>query len=384
MTDLNLEKLLQAVDFAVETGSFDKRNIIENADNVCVFGLGKYFEDAFIKQNVRERFRVNMLCDNNRERLDVLAKDERYSGLKMITPDELPENTAVIFMLGDPRSAIKQFKEIIPIEGVFRLITYNDMALDDTMNGNRSREWFRDNKEAVIKAYEMLADEESKRIFVNIICNRIAPHLSEYDYDELATFPQYFPKDILSFSQNESFVDCGAFDGDTVKAFLETVDNKFDKIYSFELDRENFDDLKKNVSEYGEDISLKIECINSGVWNENKTISYGRMSSSDSFSIFNTRESELASVVKLDDCLKDKKITMIKMDIEGAEMNALNGAENIIKTQKPKMAICVYHRIEDIWEIPLYLKKIVPEYKISIRHHANYWVSETVCYAYID
>lgn len=70
------------------------------------------------------------------------------------------------------------------------------------------------------------------------------------------------------------------------------------------------------------------------------------------------------------------------MDIEGAEQAALRRVENLIKRQKPKLAVCVYHRIEDLWQIPIMLKKWVPEYSISIRHHAKWWVSETVCYAW--
>ena len=68
------------------------------------------------------------------------------------------------------------------------------------------------------------------------------------------------------------------------------------------------------------------------------------------------------------------------MDIEGAEVNALLGAEENIKKQKPKLAICVYHKPEHLWKIPLYIKKIVPDYKLYIRHHTNQEY-ETVCYA---
>ena len=86
-------------------------------------------------------------------------------------------------------------------------------------------------------------------------------------------------------------------------------------------------------------------------------------------------------MIKLDSLLRHEKVSFIKMDIEGSELEALKGAQTIIKEQRPKMAICVYHKIEDLWKIPLFLHKINPEYKIYIRHHAKFWVSETVCYA---
>lgn len=71
------------------------------------------------------------------------------------------------------------------------------------------------------------------------------------------------------------------------------------------------------------------------------------------------------------------------MDIEGSELKALFGAEEIIKLQKPKLAICVYHKPEHLWEIPLYIKKILPEYKLFFRHHTSLEY-ETVCYATIN
>ena len=68
------------------------------------------------------------------------------------------------------------------------------------------------------------------------------------------------------------------------------------------------------------------------------------------------------------------------MDIEGAEMEALKGAESIIKSQKPKLAICVYHKEQDMTEIPIFIKKLVPEYKLFMRHYSND-AGETVLYA---
>ena len=146
------------------------------------------------------------------------------------------------------------------------------------------------------------------------------------------------------------------------------------------MDKDNYHTLDRWIRE--QEISERIVAYNAGVWNKNEICSYGKMSSSDSFSIFNPRDTIMSNMIRLDDVLGDKRVTLLKMDIEGAEKEALEGAENIIKTQTPKLAICVYHRIEDLWTIPIMLKEWVPEYSISIRHHAKWWVSETVCYAW--
>ena len=90
---------------------------------------------------------------------------------------------------------------------------------------------------------------------------------------------------------------------------------------------------------------------------------------------------EYAKVIPLDTVLENKKISLLKMDIEGAEQNALEGAKKIIQQQTPKLAICIYHSLEDLWEIPLQIKRMVPEYKIGVRHH-TIDMGDTVCYAY--
>ena len=81
--------------------------------------------------------------------------------------------------------------------------------------------------------------------------------------------------------------------------------------------------------------------------------------------------------------IKDDKITFLKMDIEGSELKALHGARKIIQRDKPKLAICVYHKPEDIIEIPLYINSLVPEYKFYMRHY-GYTPANTVLYAIIQ
>jgi hypothetical protein len=70
------------------------------------------------------------------------------------------------------------------------------------------------------------------------------------------------------------------------------------------------------------------------------------------------------------------------MDIEGSEINALRGAKNTIMKHRPKLAVCIYHKPTDLWEIPLYLKELVLDYKLHLRHHSGF-LNETVCYAIV-
>lgn len=86
--------------------------------------------------------------------------------------------------------------------------------------------------------------------------------------------------------------------------------------------------------------------------------------------------------ISIDSFLKNENITFIKMDIEGSELNALKGAEETIRKNKPKLAVCIYHRPEDITDIQDYLMELVPEYQFGIRHYTDH-AFETVLYAFV-
>ncbi len=377
----NPEEILQkAFQYAVRRKSFTKISLLKQADNVCVYGLGRYFEEAFFRQNVRERFGINCLCDKNEKRLEELASDSRVEGLRLVRPEELKDlpNVAVVLMLGDPRSALEYLGGIV---GVENCITYNDLVLDELMTVDRTEDYYENSWDRLLQAFRMQADEESKEVFVNVFCLRAAPHLAWRSYEDMCVKPQYFPADIVPIEDCRSVVDCGAYIGDTLEEFVELTrrgGQEYEHYYAFELDRDNFEKLQDTARKF--DDGRRITCFPYGVWSEDQEITYGTMASDDSLSIYNPRETQKARVVSLDNQLKGMPVSLIKMDIEGSEMEALKGCAGIIREQKPIMAVCVYHRIEDMWEVPLYLKELCGDYDIYMRHHAEYWVSETVCY----
>ncbi len=382
--DKYLEQLNKAIKSAIETEKFNPNNVINKSKNVCIFGLGRFFEEAFLQQSVKENYNVNLLCDNSLEKLDKIEKDPKFNDLKVITVDELAkiDNLSVILMLGNPWSVIDQLKKL----GIKNIFHYNELSVARIMNTPKDVKWFEKSVPMIIETYKMLGDNESKKVYVNILCNRIAPEIAEYSYDEMYMDKQYFNNELIEFNDNESFVDCGAYNGDTVEEFLNRVNNKFENIYAFELDDENYKNLNLNISKFSNQIKEKIHFFNMGVWCEEKEIDYGRCSENDpagGISIYKSQNSKKAKVVSLDQILMNKKITIIKMDVEGSEYEALIGAQKIIKEQKPKLEICLYHKISDFWIIPMYLKKLVPEYKFKIRHHSKNDFLETVCYAYV-
>ncbi|MBN7573061.1 hypothetical protein C1H57_00400 [Clostridium sp. 2-1] len=378
-------KIKDAIRDATNTGSFDKRNILRNSNYICIFGVGKFFEEAYEQYFLNRDIKVDYLCDNNPNKWG-----KEYKGIKCISPDELKKlkNVVVIPLIGDLRGVQEQLDDM-KIRHINPFALFFDMIVNLPMD----REWFVNNSNKFLEVYNIIDDDKSKRIYADVISNRIGEKCLLNDYEEIYSDGEYFDHGVFRLGKNEGFVDCGAYIGDSISEFLEVTENNFDAIYSFEMDKNNFEILKNNVMKIDEAIANKIECFNCGVWNEYKVIQYGNeeSGSGESCSFYKAEnnlldEKQIQSVkaVKLDDVLYNKKVTLIKMDIEGAEQNALRGAEKIITTQKPKMAICLYHRIDAFWEIPLYLKSLVPEYKISVRHHQSNGIGGTVCYAYVE
>ena len=371
------EKLAQAIAFAASTGSFNPINVCKNTKNVCIFGLGRFFEEAFDTWNMKKLLNINVLCDNNPEKWG-----KTFKGLPCIPPEDLVkfEDLIVIPLVGDREPVFKQIHDLN-----IRCLDPQVCLNESFSKSLKSSEWFSGNK--ILEVYDMLVDEESKRIYASVVINRIA--FWQYPYSSLYTEGQYFP-DFLELRDDEVFVDCGAYTGDTMLQFLNAAPRphkssaKFKEIYAFEVDTKNFKELKKTADSIRDnDPNATIHCHHAGVWDETDMLSFGREEhgSFEYVSALKTDNSfllETVPVVKIDDFCKNA--TFIKMDIEGAELNALKGAENTIKSNAPKLAISIYHQLNDFWEIPVYLKTIVPEYNFYVRHHSN-GLAETVLYA---
>jgi len=196
-------------------------------------------------------------------------------------------------------------------------------------------------------------------------------------YKGIVTYPQYFDRNIFNFSSDEIFVDAGAFTGDTIQEFVDCVHSNFNKIYAFEIDTDILRKLESNVAKLN--TTGTIEIINAGLSDKNGAsyVSKGVVNNSRL-----SDEGEEVRLLSLDSVLGDSPVSFIKMDIEGSELVALHGAKNTIIKYRPKLAICVYHHPNDLYDISHYIKHLIPDYKLYLRHHTNIEY-ETVLYATI-
>lgn len=228
---------------------------------------------------------------------------------------------------------------------------------------------------SMTKVEELLMDEESKEI----LRKRIS-FLETGDVSLVLELPymeqEYFCEELFPITETETYVDCGTYTGDTIEKFIKYTKNEYSKIIAFEPDSDNFRILKHTV-----DCNAfhDVYAYNVATGNAKGKIRFNNMGTMGSF--ISDEGTESVDVVKLDDFIKEP-VSIIKMDIEGAELDTLKGAKNIVETYKPKLAICVYHRWDDIFTIPLYLHTLVPEYKFKIRHHSM-CMHDIVLYAYV-
>lgn len=193
---------------------------------------------------------------------------------------------------------------------------------------------------------------------------------------------QYFSLSVLPHMENEVFADVGSLDGMSAKCFIGWCgSNNFRKVYCFEPDKSNAVKCEKNLHHYIELGKAKI--VEKGAWSARAKLCFDSNRNGSSHIDLDARNSdEFIEVIDLDSVFESEKetCTFIKMDIEGAELEALMGCKEIICRDKPKLAICIYHKPEDIITIASKILEYNREYKIYMRHY-SVRAAETVLYA---
>lgn len=227
------------------------------------------------------------------------------------------------------------------------------------------------NKEEYLSLYNLFSDDLSRQTLDALIGYRFTfdPLVLKniIDWDLYGTIP---------LEKNEVYVDAGAYTGDSINIFKEHVQGSFSKIYGFEPDSKSFVSLSNRF--LGDE---KIILHNSGLYSSTKELFFSE--SSDRSSKIQESGLNKIHVVKLDEVVaENEKITFIKMNIEGAEMDALEGARETIVNWKPKLAISAYHKASDLRNICKKIKEFNKDYKLYLRQH-DAGIIESVVYAHL-
>ncbi len=177
----------------------------------------------------------------------------------------------------------------------------------------------------------------------------------------------------IKIGDQEIYVDGGSFDGDSIKIFIDKVCGNYKKIFAFEPDKNNFIKLKENLKN-----TKNITLINKGLFSKNESLKF--INDGSRGAIISEQGDFIIEATSIDEAIENNTATFIKMNIEGAELSALDGAQKTITKSKPKLAISLYHRPADLWMIPKKIKEMNSNYKIYISQHDG-GIIESVLYA---
>ena len=272
------------------------------------------------------------------------------------TIDIFSENIVIVISFASQRAEV--------LDKMYELNTKFDVVAPDVPvvgDGIFNLEFAKAHEKEIDKVFELLADERSKQVLDNMICFKLTGKIEylvqgEDDKDEIFT-------GVLKPTENEHFVDLGAYNGDTIRELLSYTNGKFASITALEPDKRNFKKLTKYVEE---NLSGDIVLENAGVWDSDCVLTFAAKAGRNSKVANKGVETNMRSV---DSVLSGKECTFLKMDVEGSEKEAIFGARNTLKTWKPKLNIAAYHRNEDLFALILQIHEICSEYKFYFRHH---------------
>lgn len=232
-----------------------------------------------------------------------------------------------------------------------------------------TREYIAENEAKFDKAYSLLSDEESKKTYRDILNFKVSGKI-EYLLSSFCDKDKVY-SDILKLKNDEEIIDLGAYDGDTIREFTKATNGKYRHITALEPDSKSYKKLIKNT-----DGMPNITALNMGAWSKKDTLIFSADAGRNS-----KLSSEGTSIEVTDVDSLNLAPTFIKMDIEGSEMRALEGAEKTIKTYTPKLYVCAYHRNEDLFALPLKIHELNDSYKIYFRHskYIPAWESNFYC-----
>lgn len=264
---------------------------------------------------------------------------------------------------------------------------------------------YRQDGDVIERVYHRLGDDKSKALYID----RLAMMASSYEYTIYRQFVEkysepalkygfdnparlnqggvhfYFRNDVLKLEEQEVFLDGGAYDGDSAESFIHACNEQgrtYESIHCFEADKGNFAELENWAKTHP-----NIVCYPLGLWNEKSQVRFASSGVAESYGARIQGKSEQDGVadividtITIDEVFSHQRISLIKMDIEGAEIPALVGARNVIQRDHPKLAISVYHNPEDLYRIPAMLQEMNPDYRFFLRHLGNYY-DDTILFA---
>jgi FkbM family methyltransferase len=259
-----------------------------------------------------------------------------------------------------------QFLSKIGVEAFFYRKVYADKIKDASI-------FYQENVKRVEKCANIFSDADSREIYKKDIMFRTTHYLK--DRPQYCAETEYFNSLTTNWCGGV-YLDCGAYSGDTIMECLRTFGSRITKIVAFEPDEDNYEKLKNTVAD-----KENVTIFKAGVWSENTKLRFvsGELTGSR-VDISNENTNSEIFVKSIDETPECADASFIKMDIEGSELKALEGARKTILRNRPILTICIYHTNEDMLSIPEWMADNLTDYKFYCRHH-SYYIQDTIMYA---
>jgi FkbM family methyltransferase len=337
------------------------------------YGNGELTHLFFNELSLDNKFMITAI-------LDRAAKEGQYfRGIPVVTPAQFAKNNdaascVVVISLAHLRFDIAEIEDGLRNFGFSEVTNFAKFYLSAYEHISEpwyfltDRENYRACGESLNRLDALLADTQSHMALEELMRLRLTGKYCSGSDD------QYRPGDLHAWPNPMRFIDCGAFTGDTIK---DLADNGYDfeAIAAFEPDRENFSILSRNSSHF-----QNMVCIPCALGRKTEIRYFADGLRLNSRLVNHAHEKQPVQCVSLDAVLPTFSPTLIKMDIEGGELDALAGAQDIIRKYRPSLAISVYHTPEHLWQIPFLLDDWNLEYRFFLRNHTQCGL-ETVLYA---
>lgn len=345
----------------------DKIQRLDRSRPIGIYGAGG-FGRGLAKKLALNGFSVS--CFFDRRAVDSRILDE----LPVLHAEMLSRDPNLQVVIGVfnrdvcPRLLHKEIKDL----GAKTVIDLTSLAYAEPGLGLKSF-WldpsvrFVDNIDEILAVRDRLGDLESVSLFDQILSYRISGDVT-YHPTGTGLSTQYFDVHVPNWATDGdvSLIDCGAYDGDSLRLALEKK-IRLKRAICLEPDLKNFDAL----AEYGRTLKdVDLTMLPCGTWDRTARLSFG--GNGEASRISAESSDHIISVVRLDDALSNAKFNLLKLDVEGAERETLLGARNLIQKQKPCIAISAYHKPRDLWELPKVLDSISSGYKLFLRQHGQY------------
>jgi FkbM family methyltransferase len=315
---------------------------------------------------------------------DTARQGALIDGLKVLSPAEIASEHAGDVILVASSMFDSQIREDLHVRGCESVVPvgYLNLRLPEVFPareyaGAQAAVADPSNRGAIEQAFALLADAESRRVFEGKLEFYLS--LDKERLDDIRS-PEtiYFDPTVYELGADEVVVDGGAYVGDTLRSFLERTGGRFCSYVAFEPDVETHMVLAGvAATDPG-----RITAVQAGLGRRSSDRRLLSTAGADSRVLGDDEPGgETVPVVALDEYFKGRRApSLIKMDIEGSEADALLGAQRLIADASPTLAVSAYHFPTDLWEVPLLVDRLLPRSRLFLRHYSRE-VDDTVCYA---